>query len=874
MNEEQKRLVEDRDKKAHWRRWGPYLSERQWGTVREDYSADGDAWSYFPFDQAAARAYRWGEDGILGISDNHQRLCLSFAFWNEKDPFLKERLFGLNNQEGNHGEDVKEIYYYLDSTPTHSYMKGLYKYPQEAFPYDLLKRENRKRTLKQDEFELIDTGVFDKDRYYDIFAEYAKNTFEELAVRLTIVNRGDQKTRLHVLPHLWLRNTWVWKKQEPPAQIVLRNQALYVDLPDLGPRFFYFDGHPEPLFTNNETNFQKLFNSPNRSPFVKDAFHEALIHQNRSLVNPDKKGTKAALHYILEFAPGETKTLLFSLSDQVRKEPFGSFDTLFLKRKSEADQFYQEILPQGLSFELQSIQRQAFAGLLWSKQFYHYVVEEWLNGDDPDSPPPASHKKIRNFRWRHLYNEDVLSMPDKWEYPWFAQWDLGFHCVTLSIIDPEFAKRQLSLLTREWYMHPNGQIPAYEWDFEDVNPPIYAWAVWRVYKIEQRKHGREDRAFLEQMFQKLLLFFTWWVNRKDSQDKNVFEGGFLGLDNISVFNRSAKLPPGATLVQSDATSWMGMFCLSMWTIAIELAVKEPTYEDMASKFYEHFLYIADAINYEHPGVPPLWDDEDGFYYDLLQHPNGTFQSLKIRSLVGLIPLFAVATLAEEKLDQLPAFKKRFHWFLDNRQDLSAHVASLRIKNEKNQRILAILKQEQLQRVLETMLDENEFLSPYGIRSVSKYHRDHPFIFACNGMRHQVGYEPAESTSRLFGGNSNWRGPVWIPINFLIIESLQKFHYYFGDSFKVECPRGSGRWLNLAQVAEELSKRLISLFESNADGNRPVFGTNRKFQTDPHFKDYFLFYEYFHGDDGSGLGASHQTGWSALIAKLIQQHYSL
>ncbi|MES2272701.1 MAG: glucosidase [Chlamydiota bacterium] len=868
MNEEQIRLEEDREKKQHWRRWGPYLSNRQWGTVREDYSADGDPWKYFPFDQAASRAYRWGEDGILGISDNHQKICFAFTFWNGKDPILKERFFGLNNEEGNHGEDVKEYYYYLDNTPTHSYMSALYKYPQEAYPYEALK--NHGRGKNEPELELMDTGVFDEDRYYDLFVEYAKVSPEDLVICLKAFNRSNQLGRLHVLPTFWLRTCWSWKGKEKPALIEAKKNQLFLNHPGLGTRRLYYEGIPKPLFCENESNLEKLFGTPNGSPYVKDAFQECLIAGNKNAVNPDQKGTKAALHYILEIPPNGSLEIRLRLTNEEMVAPFADFESCFAKRKAEADLFYAELEGEKeLNEEKKAIQRQALAGLLWSKQYYNYVVEEWLNGDDPENPPPESHKKIRNFRWRHVYSDDVLSMPDNWEYPWFASWDLGFHCLTMSLVDPDFAKRQLTLLTREWYMHPNGQIPAYEWDFEDVNPPVLAWASWRVYKIEQRKHGREDRAFLESIFQKLLLNFTWWVNRKDKDDRNVFEGGFLGLDNISIFNRSEQLPKGTKLTQSDATSWMAMFCLNMWTIAIELSLTEPGYEDMASKFFEHFLFIADAINFQHPDSPPLWDEEDSFYYDLLQKKDGTWDYLKVRSMVGLIPLFAVATLSEEQLNQLPEFKKRFDWFLAHRTDLCTKVACMETLGQKERRLLAILDQDRMRKVLVKMLDEKEFLSPYGIRSLSKFHKNHPFVLKCDGIINRIDYAPAESKSDLYGGNSNWRGPVWFPLNYLLIEALQKFHYYSGDAFTVECPTGSGVQMTLKEVAEEISRRLVRLFEKDSNGMRPFQGKVEKFQRDPHFQDYFLFYEYFHGDNGAGLGASHQTGWTALVAKLLQ-----
>lgn len=869
MGKEQDRLREAAEKKAHWRKWGPYLSERQWATVREDYSADGDAWHYFPFEQANSRAYRWGEDGIGGISDNHQKICLSFAFWNGQDPILKERLFGLNNTEGNHGEDVKECYYYLDNTPTHSYMKMLYKYPQAAYPYERLREENQRRGIQEPEYELVDTKIFDQNRYFDVYLEYGKASSEDILIEATLFNRGDATATLDFIPQIWFRNVWSWKGEEIPGEIRNAANRLEVDYAEMGSRFLYFEGSPECLFTENETHFQKLFQTPNRTPYVKDAFHEAIVHGNIKALNPAQKGTKAALRYRLEIPPRSSQKVRLRFSDQRSTAPFADFDKIFKARKGEADELYRDLAAPGVGEEKRQIQRQAFAGLLWSKQFYHYAVEDWIKGDFP--PPPASRLKGRNCRWKHLYNEDVLSMPDKWEYPWFASWDLGFHCLPLALLDPEFAKRQLSLLTREWYMHPNGQVPAYEWNFEDVNPPVLGWAAWRVYKIEQRKHGKEDRMFLEQIFQKLIMNFTWWVNRKDADGRNVFEGGFLGLDNISLFNRSEQLPNGATLTQSDATSWMGMFCLNMFTMATELAAQEPAYEDMASKFFEHFLFIAGAINYQYPDSPPLWDEEDGFYYDLLERPDGSFERLKIRSLVGIIPLFAVATLEADFLDRLPAFRKRFDWFLAHREDLCLQTSCLKTKGVSDRRLLAILDRKKLIRILEKLLDEKEFLSPFGIRSISRYHLEHPFTLACNGKTRRVDYEPAESTSRLFGGNSNWRGPVWMPLNYLIIESLQKFHHYYGDDFKVECPTGSGIWKTLWEVGEEISARLIRLYERDpASGKRPVYGENELFQQDPFFKEHLLFHEYFHGDTGAGLGASHQTGWTALLAKLIQQ----
>ncbi len=865
MHAEKKRLREADEKKKHWRRWGPYLSEREWATVREDYSENGDVWRYFPHDQARSRAYRWGEDGIAGISDNHQKLCFALAFWNEEDPILKERLFGLTNQEGNHGEDVKEYYFYVDNTPVHSYMHYLYKYPQKAFPYLELVEKNRKRGLDEPEFELVDTGIFDAGRYFDIAIEYAKDGPDDLWIRISATNRGDQARRLHLLPTLWFRNTWSWGKKEKKPSLVLQENCIVSLHETLGMRFLHFEGKPEVLFTENETNFQRLFGQANASPYVKDAFHEYLIGKKQDAVNPQKVGTKAALHFQKEIEPGGTFVVHLCLTDQDRIS-FRKKEKIFAQRKKEADSFYKELLPSSTQEEMEIVKK-AFAGLLWNKQFYHYVVEEWLAGD-PQKPFERRHK--RNAEWTHLYNDDILSVPDKWEYPCFFSWDMAFHTLALAMIDPDFAKRQLLLLSREWYMHPNGQIPAYEWAFDDVNPPVQAWAAWRVYTISQRKHDDEDRLFLERVFQKLLMNFTWWVNRKDAEGRNVFQGGFLGMDNISAFNRSEKLPQNELLLEADATSWMGMYCVNMLTISLELAKTDPSYEDMASKFFEHFLAIADAINRKKRGGFSLWDEEDHFYYDLLVLPDGKHEYLKTRSLVGLVPLLAVTTISKEELEKFPGFSKRLHWFLDHRQDLCGKIASLRNEGREGRRLLSIVDGENLRRILARVLDEKEFLSPFGIRSLSKYHQDHPFAIKLDGEMHEVRYEPAESASRLFGGNSNWRGPVWFPLNMLIIESLQKFHYYYGDEYKVECPTGSGNMMTLWEVASEIARRQMRMFLKDSQGFRPIYGKNALFQRDPHWKDHLLFYEYFHGDNGAGIGASHQTGWTALVAKLIKQ----
>jgi hypothetical protein len=883
MTREEERLQEAITHQAHWRRWGPYLSERQWGTVREDYSLYGTAWDYFTHDQARSRAYRWGEDGIFGISDNHQRLCFAIALWNGEDPILKERFFGLTGSEGNHGEDVKEYYFYLDNTPTHSYMKALYKYPQQAFPYSQLVEENKRRNRRDPEFELLDTGIFDDNRYFDVFVEYAKNEAEDILIEIKVINRGTETKTLHLLPTLWFRNTWSWNGENNKP--VLKESVNSFDTieafhPSLGKRWLYCqnvqaNGYKSLLFTENETNNERLFASPNSSTYVKDGINDYVIHGKQDAVNPDRLGTKAAAYYLLNISPGETKTVRLRLSDAPLTEAFGSeFDRIFATRKQEADEFYQRITPFPLGEDLRNVQRQAFAGLLWSKQFYHYIVEDWLKGDRNAPAPSPERKKARNHEWFHLHNEDILSMPDKWEYPWFAAWDLAFHTIPLATIDPDFAKYQLDVLTREWYMHPNGQIPAYEWAFGDVNPPVHAWATWRVYKIEQKMYGRSDRIFLERVFQKLMLNFTWWVNRKDVEGNNVFQGGFLGLDNIGVFDRSAVLPTGGHINQSDGTSWMAMYCLNMLAIALELAKTNPVYEDIATKFFEHFLYIANAMDRIGEEETSLWNEEDEFYYDVLHFPNGEQTALKVRSMVGLIPLFAIETITPEILNVLPNFKKRLEWFIQNRPDLRQNVACMQTKGMDARRLLAIVSPDKLRQILQKMLDETEFLGDYGIRAVSKFHSEHPYTFDVNGCQFRVDYEPAESSSGLFGGNSNWRGPVWFPVNFLLIESLQKFHHYLGDDFKVECPTGSGNWMTLWEVASELSQRLIRIFLKNSGGQRPVYGATGKFQNDTNWQDLILFYEYFHGDNGAGIGASHQTGWTGLVAKLIQQYIAI
>jgi Glycosyl hydrolase family 63 C-terminal domain len=872
-NPEQIRLQADRERTAYWKRWGSYLSERQWGTVREDYSADGTAWDYFPHEQARSRAYRWGEDGIAGISDNHQRLCFALALWNGQDPILKERFFGLTGQEGNHGEDVKEYYFYLDNTPTHSYMKCLYKYPQQAFPYAQLVGENARRGKYDPEFELLDTGIFAVNRYFDIVVEYAKAEPEDILIQITAINRGCEASQLHLLPTLWFRNTWSWDlEEEKPTLKLTQPGVIEATESSLGKRWLYCENLPVLLFTENETNTELLFGQKNNSPFVKDGINNYVIHGQKEAVNAEGFGTKVAAHYHFSLAAGETRIVRLRMSDaEALADPFGSeFDQIFALRKQEADAFYQDLSTQPLPESEQAIQRQAFAGMLWSKQFYHYIVRDWLMGDPSEPPPPENRKQGRNHEWGHLFSDDILSMPDKWEYPWFAAWDLAFHLIPLATIDPDFAKLQLDRLTREWYMRANGQLPAYEWAFQDVNPPVHAWAALRIYRMEQKQYGQTDRAFLERVFHKLLLNFTWWVNRKDIEGKNVFQGGFLGLDNIGVFDRSKELPGGGRLNQADGTSWMGMYSLNMLEIALELAKEDLAYEDIASKFFEHFLYIANAIDGIGSADIALWDEEDGFYYDAMRLPDGRQFPLKVRSMVGLTPLFAIATLELDTLEHFEGFKRRMDWFIRNRQDLKDNVACMETEGMGARRLLAITYRSKLERILKRLLDENEFLSPHGIRSLSKIHKEHPYMLDLEGHQYSVDYEPAESTTSLFGGNSNWRGPIWFPVNYLLIESLGKFHHYFGDSFTIECPTGSGQYMNLKQVAQELARRLLNLFQVDASGHRPVYGDLDVFQSDLNWNSSILFYEYFHGDTGKGLGASHQTGWTGLIAELIQQ----
>ncbi len=895
MPAERLRLEQAARREKHWRRWGPYLSERAWGTVREDYSPYGTAWEFLPHEQARSKAYRWGEDGIAGLCDNHQRLCFALALWNGRDPILKERLFGLTGHEGNHGEDAKECYYYLDSTPTHSYMKCLYKYPQAEFPYRWLVEENRRRARSEPEFELIDTGVFAGDRYFDVFCEFAKADVDDILIRVTVVNRAPEAAVLHLLPTLWFRNTWSWgyggarprlaltARQSPlgargrtsarPTHgepVVDWREAGTVEIAheSLGEFRFRLEGAPRLLFTENETNTERLYGYAGGSRLYKDAFHELVIQGREEAVSAQATGTRCCGWYRLELGPLESRTVRLRLARRGEDDHSEEgFERIFAARLAEADDFYS-FEPHQLPADARCIQRQAFAGLLWSKQFYHYVIGEWLQGDPAGPPPPETRLRGRNRQWTHLYNEDILSVPDKWEYPWYAAWDTAFHMIAAALVDPDFAKSQLALFLREWYMHPNGQIPAYEWALEDVNPPVHAWACWRVFKIDAKLQGRPDHGFLESVFHKLLMNFTWWVNRKDSHGDNIFEGGFLGLDNIGVFDRSAPLPTGGVLEQSDGTSWMAMYCLNMLKIALELALHNPAYEDVASKFFEHFLYIADAMN--RLGGTGLWDEQDGFYYDRLRLPDNRTIPMKVRSMVGLIPLFAVETLEAEAINRLAGFRRRMEWFLRHRPDLCGNLASLTREGVADRRLLAICHGERLRLVLARMLDEQEFLSPHGVRSLSRYHRGNPFVMHVDGSEHRVDYHPAESTTGLFGGNSNWRGPVWFPVNFLLIESLQKYHHYLGADFQVELPTGSGLRMSLGEVAAEMSRRLVRLFLRDAQGRRPVFGGTELLQKDPHFRDHILFHEYFHGDNGAGIGAGHQTGWTALVAKLIQQ----
>jgi hypothetical protein len=883
MSAEQDRLDAARRQQQPWKKWGPYLSERQWGTVREDYSEAGDAWSYFTHDQARSRAYRWGEDGLAGISDDKQRLCLALALWNGKDAILKERLFGLTNSESNHGEDVKEYYFYLDSTPTHSYMKYLYKYPQAAFPYADLVETSRRRSRNEFEYELLDTGVFREDRYFDVFVEYAKQTPEDILVQVTVHNRGPDPAELHILPTLWFRNLWSWHgaADRPTLRLAPGGQGLSIvqaNDPALGERYLYCAGEAPLLFTENETNTQRVFGVANRTPYVKDGINNFVVSGLAAAVNPDQTGTKVAAHYRLTIGPGQSESIRLRWTDTAPAAlpegnghagaPFGSgFDDILQSRRREADEYYADLTPPTLTADEANVMRQALAGMLWSKQFYHYDVDKWLEERGSDPFKPTRKSAPRNDHWHHMYNGDVISMPDKWEYPWYAAWDLAFHVIALTLVDPDFGKQQLKLMLRERYMHPNGQIPAYEWNFGDVNPPVHAWSTIFTYRLEKSLTGEGDREWLKSSFQKLLLNFTWWVNRKDRSGRNVFEGGFLGLDNIGVFDRSAPLPTGGYLEQADGTAWMALFCQNMLEIAAELAMTDPDYVDMALKFVEHFLWIASAMGHM-GGDIGMWDDEDGFYYDVLRLPDGRAQHLKVRSMVGLLPLCAATAFEGQTLAKYPEVGERLRWFLATRPELRTAIHDPMKPGVAGRRLASILDEQRLRRVLEKMLDENEFLSQYGIRSLSRYHASHPYVFQAGGQEYRVNYLPAESDTGMFGGNSNWRGPIWMPVNALIIRALLQYYSYFGDEFTVECPTGSGRRMNLYQVAEEIGRRLAKIFLRCEDGRRPVFGGARTFQEDPHWRDCLLFYEYFHGDNGAGLGASHQTGWTGVVARIL------
>ena len=864
---ESRRLQEAREGAIAWKKWGPYVSERQWGTVREDYSPDGNAWTYFSHDQARSRAYRWGEDGLAGISDDMQRLCFALALWNGRDPILKERLFGLTNSEANHGEDVKEYYFYLDSTPTHSYMKYLYKYPQAPYPYAQLIEESRRRTRSDLEYELLDTGIFDDDRYFDVFVEYAKASAEDILIEITVVNRGPEAAALHVLPTMWFRNTWCWSGK--PATGVLQQKAVgavAISHPELGERTFSVDGAATLLFTDNETNQERLFGEPNRTPYVKDAIHRYLVNGETSAVNPAGRGTKAAAHFPLTLEAGATQTIRLRLHDAAVKQPFREFATVMSARRREADEFYAEVIPRSLDADAANVMRQALAGMLWSKQYFNYNVDRWLeeHGADPFRPQRAA---PRNAHWHHMNNAQVISMPDKWEYPWYAAWDLAFHVLALTLVDEDFGKDQLQLMLSEGYLHPSGQLPAYEWNFGDVNPPVHAWSTIFTYTLGKVRRGQGDVDWLERMFHKLMLNFTWWVNRKDRAGNNAFEGGFLGLDNIGVFDRSAPLPTGGHLEQADGTAWMALFCQNMLEIAIELTRHRPVYADMAVKFLEHYLWIANALMRAGDQVG-MWDEEDGFFYDVLKLPDGSAQRLKVRSMVGLLPLCAVTVYDGDMLGHYPEIREHLRGFLDARPELRSYIHDPVQVGYAGRRLGSILSEDKLRRVLSRMLDESEFLSPHGIRALSRHHAEHPYKFQSGGQEYQVSYLPAESDTGMFGGNSNWRGPIWMPVNGLIVRALLQYYIYYGDDFTIECPTGSGRQMTLYQVAEEIARRLASIFLRGADGQRPVYGGTRKFQDDPHWRDLILFYEYFHGDNGAGLGASHQTGWTGIVARLM------
>jgi hypothetical protein len=867
---EQKRLNDAREIGTPWKKWGPYLSERQWGTVREDYSEDGNAWDYFTHDQSRSRAYRWGEDGLGGICDEKQRLCLALALWNERDPILKERLYGLTNSEANHGEDVKEYYFYVDSTPTHSYMKYLYKYPQAEYPYGELIEKNRGRSREEFEYELLDTGIFDDNRYFDIFVEYAKQGPEDILIRVTVENRGPEQAQIRLLPTLWFRNTWSWGEDDrkPSLQGVTKS-TICATHPELGEHWLYCDGKPELLFTENETNTQRLWGQPNATPYVKDAFHRYIVSGDSGAVNPAHTGTKAAAHYSLEVPAGKSKTLRLRLAAVLTDDPFHEFDEIFKSRIADADEFYQRITPQSLNEDQRRVHRQALAGMLWGKQFYYFDLEKWLSEHKSHPLLESARHNVRNTEWFHMLNADVISMPDKWEYPWYAAWDLAFHTVSLALVDFDFAKEQLLLMLQNLYFHPNGQIPAYEWNFSDVNPPVHAFATLFLHRME-RTLGRADVRFLERSFQGLMLNFNWWVNRKDPSGRNVFAGGFLGLDNIGVFDRSAQLPTGGSLEQADGTAWMAFYCQCMLEMALILSEYDAMYEEIAFKFIQHFMWIAYAMDRIGEHHDEMWDEQDGFFYDLLRLPNGQAMRLKVRSLVGLLPLCASTVLEADAASRYPRLMEMISLFRKRHPELISHVAPTEegFVGYKGRRLLSILSKKKLERVLAYLLDENEFLGPYGIRSLSKYHLDHPFIFWVGQEQFKVQYLPAESNTGMFGGNSNWRGPVWMPVNVLIVRALLNLYQFFGDEFKVECPTGSGNYMTLFEVAQEISRRLAAIFLRDDNGKRPVYGGTAKFQDDPHWRDLILFYEYFHGDNGAGLGASHQTGWTGLVATLL------
>jgi hypothetical protein len=865
---EQKRLNVAREAGVPWKKWGPYLSERQWGTVREDYSQDGNAWNYFTHDQARSRTYRWGEDGLAGVSDDNQQLCLALALWNGRDPILKERLFGLTNSEGNHGEDVKEYYFYLDSTPTHSYMKYLYKYPQQEFPYRDLLETNRRRSRQEMEYELLDTGVFDDNRYFDVFVEYAKADPEDMLVRITVHNRGPEKAELHLLPTLWFRNTWSWDgNAAKPALRQAGDRAIVASHEKLGDRTLSCEGNPALLFTENESNASRLWDQANSSPYVKDAFHTYIVSGVRNAVNPAKTGTKAAAHYRLEVPAGGAKAVHLRLSAKPPAEPFSEFDEIFAARLAEADEFYTRIAPHSLNEDERRVHRQALAGMLWGKQYYYFDLDRWLEEHRAHPMMGALHRTVRNMDWFHMLNSDVISMPDKWEYPWYASWDLAFHTIALSLADFDFAKEQLLLMLRTLYSHPSGQIPAYEWNFSDVNPPVHAWATLFLYNME-RDLGRPDIRFLERSFQSLMLNFNWWVNRKDPEGRNVFAGGFLGLDNIGVFDRSAPLPEGGHLDQADGTAWMAIYCQNMFDIALTLMEYDSVYEDIAYRFLEHFVWITYAMDRIGDQHNQMWDPEDGFFYDVLRLPSGEAMRLKVRSMVGLLPLCAATVFEPGLIARHPRMMELIELFRKRHRDVLEHIAPSdgKFVGYANRRLLSVCNKEKLERILVYLLDENEFFGPYGIRSVSRYHLEHPFVFDLGGQEYKVQYLPAESDTGMFGGNSNWRGPVWWPVNILLVRSLLNLYQFYGNDFKAECPKGSGNYLTLFEIGKEITRRIASIFLRDANGKRPVYGRAAKFQEDPHWKDHILFYEYFHGDNGAGLGASHQTGWTGLIAR--------